>query len=181
MKRIVLILFLLTFYVSGAIARGNTASEAKKKAKELTKAGWILYDPSGPAIDKQILAGWEYAAIPSKHDKSRRAYIMDTQIGKDKRLENALIKARNACNSNLASQLQAEIGSFFSEQISINSSNDDKEQTKQEVLNIIGEKTRKCLQDTEDGLIIYRKLKDVYEVQITLRLNTDMLYEQEDE
>lgn len=176
MKRIFLTYFTLGVCVFCIMAK-NPESEAKKKAKQLTKAGWVLYNPSGLALDKQILAERILANTPSKYDKSHQAYIIDTQIGKDRRLEDALEKARNACYSNLASLLQTEISSMSVDEVMLTSSNGGNVQTKEEFLNIMGTRSRECLRNVEDGLVIYRRVKDVYEVQMTLRIFTDTLYE----
>lgn len=176
MKRIFLIFSTLCFCVFCIMAK-NPESEARKKAKQLTKTGWVLYDSSGPTLDKQILAEWGYANMPSKHDPSRHAYITDTQIGKGKRLEDVLQKTRNTCYSGLASLIQTEIGNILDSQTNSTSSNDGNVQTQQDILNIIGTRSRECLRNVEEGLIIFRKVKDEYEVQMTLRLCTDMLYE----
>lgn len=176
MKRYILAISMLLLFVSCTMAK-NPESEAKKRAKQLAKAGWVLYDPSGLTLDKQILAEVECANMPSKYNPSRQAYMNDTQIAKDRTLESALKKARNACYSSLASLLQTKVGQITAEQTTSTSTNAGNVQTKQEILNILGTRSRECLRNIEDGLIIYRKVKDEYEVQLTLRLNTDMLYE----
>ena len=176
MKRVIFLL-MLSAYVLCTVANKDVTSEARKKAKALTKDGWILYDPTGGSLQERLIAERQRESLPSKYDVSRHAYIADSQIGKGENLEETLQRVRDACFSSLVVYLRTKVASITATQVNSISSNGGSVQEEQSLLTIMGTKSRECLRNIEEGLVLYRKVKDGYEVQVTLWLCTDILYE----